>query len=117
LPTPRSRGYNPPPKASRELSSTEWREKSYEDAFQGALSGLAARRRTDPSFSIGDAEGTLRHLYVQEGNDQGGRGPLQDAILEATIAAYERYIELWRKEGTDPAPPPRKEPPHEHRDP
>jgi len=42
----------------------------------------------------------LRHLYIQEGNDWCSRGMLQDAILAATIAAHEEFIEEWRKEGT-----------------
>lgn len=80
------------------MSIEEWRERKYEETFEGELAGLATRRRIDPSFTIDDAEGTLRHLYIQEGNDQGGRGSLQDAILGATIAAYEQFIDAWRKE-------------------
>jgi hypothetical protein len=64
------------------------------------LAGLAARKKVDPSFTLDDAEGTLRHLYIQEGNDWCSRGMLQDAILAATIAAHEEFIEEWRKEGT-----------------
>jgi hypothetical protein len=81
------------------LASTEWRDRAYEEAFVNVLSGLEARRRVDPAFSLADAEGTLRHLYIQEGNDQGARGPLQDALLEAAIAAHEQFIDKWRKEG------------------
>jgi len=82
------------------LSSIEWRDRTYETTYDGILSVLAERRKIDPSFTMSDAEGTLRHLYVQEGNDQGARGPLQDAILEATIAAYEQFIDMWKKERT-----------------
>lgn len=80
------------------MPSLEWRDRAYEEAFERTISGLDARRKADPSFSISDAEGVLRHLYVQEGNDWTGRGLLQDAILAATIAAYEHYIEAWRAE-------------------
>jgi hypothetical protein len=82
------------------VSSSEWRERTYEETYESVLTSLAKQRKIDPSFKIDDAEGTLRHLYVQEGNEQGARGPLQDAILEATISAYEQFIDLWRKEGT-----------------
>jgi hypothetical protein len=82
------------------MSHREWRERAYEETLEGELGALAARRKIDPSFAIADAEGTLRHLYVQEGNDQIGRGLLQDIILGATIAAYEQFIDMWRKERT-----------------
>jgi hypothetical protein len=32
-----------------------------------------------------------------DGNDQGGRGPVQDIDLAATIAAYERFIAEWKR--------------------
>jgi hypothetical protein len=82
------------------LSSIEWRDRAYEDSLETTLAGLEARRKIDPSFSITDAEGTLRYLYVQEGNDWCSRGMLQDAILAAQIAAHEQFIESWRNEGT-----------------
>jgi hypothetical protein len=82
------------------LSTVEWRDRRYEETLESVLAALATQRKIDPSFTADDAEGTLRHLYIQEGNDQGARGPLQDAILGATIAAYEQFIDMWRKEGT-----------------
>jgi hypothetical protein len=84
------------------VSSPEWRDRAYHDAFERTLTGLGARRRVDPSFTVEDAEGVLRNLYVQEGNDWIGRGLLQDAVLEATIAAYEHYIAEWRAENAPP---------------
>ncbi len=80
------------------MSSLDWRDRAYDEAFERTISGLEARRRADPAFSIGDAEGVLKHLYVQEGNDWTGRGLLQDAVLAATIAAHEHYIEEWKAE-------------------
>jgi hypothetical protein len=91
--------YSPVERGSTALSSLEWRDRKYEETLESILAALAARRRVDPTFMIEDAEGTLRHLYVQEGSDP-GRGPLQDAILGATIAAHEQFIDMWRKEGT-----------------
>jgi hypothetical protein len=82
------------------LSSIEWRDRAYEDSLETTLSGLEARRKADPSFTIADAEGTLRHLYILEGNDWCSRGMLQDAVIAAQIAAHEQFIESWRNEGT-----------------
>jgi hypothetical protein len=80
------------------LSSLEWRDRAYDETLDGVLNGLEARRKIDPSFSIRDAEGILKHLYIQEGNDWCSRGMLQDAILAATIAAHEQFIESWKTE-------------------
>jgi hypothetical protein len=79
------------------MASLEWRDRAYEESLETTLSGLEGRRRRDPSFAIEDAEGTLRHLYVKEGNDG---GMLQDAVLAAQIAAYEQFIEAWKREST-----------------
>jgi hypothetical protein len=84
------------------LSSLEWLDRAYSENFSSALAGLEARRRTDPRFSVSDAEGVLRHLYVQEGHDLGARGLLQDAVLSATIAAHEQFINEWRASGPEP---------------
>ncbi len=86
------------------MASLDWRERAYEDSLQSTISGLEARRKVDPSFTIEDAEGTLRHLYVLEGNDWCSRGMLQDAVIAAQIAGHEEFIEAWRREGTDSIP-------------
>lgn len=49
----------------------------------------------DAPYTIEEAKGVLKHLYIQEGNDQGGRGELQDICLSALIAAYESFIAHW----------------------
>jgi hypothetical protein len=81
------------------LASLDWRDRAYDETLEAVLAGLEERRKIDPSFSIDDAEGVLRHLYIQEGNDWSARGLLQDAVLAATIAAYEEYIEAWKARG------------------
>ncbi len=87
------------------MASIEWRDRAYEETYEAVLAALGARRTADPAFSVGDAEGVLKHLYVREGNDDGSRGMLRDAELEATIAAYEQFIFKWKAEGA-PAPGP-----------
>lgn len=75
---------------------TDWRDAKYDEVFHDTLRSLEMRRQNDASFSIADAEGVLKHLYIQDGNDWGGRGDLQDTILAATIAAYESFIAEWK---------------------
>jgi hypothetical protein len=80
------------------VSALEWRDRAYEETLESVLNGLETRRMRDPSFSMEDAEGALKSLYVQEGNDWCSRGMLQDAILAATIAAHEQFIASWEAE-------------------
>lgn len=79
-------------------SSSEWRDIMYDKVFQQELRGLSRRRVQDPSCTVEDLEGILRHLYHAEGSDWGGRGEVQDISLAATIAAYERVIAAWKAE-------------------
>lgn len=76
----------------------DWRDQKYIDVFDGTLNGLERRRAVDPAFSIEDVENQLVHLYVLDGNDWLGRGVLGDIVSEATIAAYELFIEEWKIE-------------------
>jgi hypothetical protein len=74
----------------------EWRDIKYEETFEQELRGLRRRRESDPSCTPEDLEGTLRHLYIMDGADWGGRGDVQDTIMAATIAAYEHFIAQWK---------------------
>lgn len=89
--------YTSAPEEAGSMSTTEWRDAKYDEVFNDTLRGLERRRLTDACFTVQDAEGTLRHLYIQDGNDQGGRGGVQDILLEASIAAYETFITSWKK--------------------
>ena len=73
-------------------NSEDWKAVKYRQVFDDETRGLVRRLEADPGCSVEDIEGTLRNLYIMDGADHGGRGPLQDIILSATIAAYERFI-------------------------
>jgi hypothetical protein len=79
-------------------ASADWRDIKYGETFEQELLGLRRRRELDPSCTVADLEGTLKHLYVMDGAGWGGRGDLQDTILAATIAAYEYFIAQWKAE-------------------
>jgi hypothetical protein len=79
-------------------ASVEWRDISYGETFEAEIRGLRRRREFDPACTIADLEGTLRHLYIMDGADWGGRGDLQDIVMAATIAAYEHFIARWKAE-------------------
>lgn len=74
------------------MLTTAWKETTYDDTYSTTLRSLQRRRADDPSFTLDDAKGQLRHLYVNDGNNWVGRGELQDIIVQAMIDAYECYI-------------------------
>jgi len=78
-------------------ASEEWREIKYKETFEEETRGLI-RRRSNSDCEIEDLEGILKALYIMDGADQGGRGDVQDTIMAATIAAYERFIYEWKAE-------------------
>ncbi|GHV95341.1 hypothetical protein AGMMS50293_16610 [Spirochaetia bacterium] len=78
--------------------SEEWRDIKYAETFEEELRGLERRRKADSNCKVADLEGILKHLYIMDGADWGGRGDVQDTIMAATIAAYERFIAQWKAE-------------------
>jgi len=78
--------------------SEDWREIRYKETFDEETRGLTRRRQSDPNCKIEDLQGILKALYIMDGADQGGRGDVQDTIMAATIAAYERFISEWKAE-------------------
>ncbi len=79
-------------------SLTDWQDRKYAETFEDELRGLERRRAADPNCTIADLEGTLKHLYIMDGSDWLGRGGVQDAVMAATIAAYEHFIASWKAE-------------------
>ncbi len=80
------------------MSMTAWRDAAYDESYDKTYKSLVRRRAEDPLFKISDLAGILLHLYVQDGNDQGGRGGLQDALLQSMIDAHEHFLADWKAE-------------------
>jgi len=78
--------------------SQEWQDVKYTKTFEEELRGLERRRAADSGCTIADIEGTLKHLYIMDGADWGGRGGVQDTVMAATIAAYEHFLANWKAE-------------------
>ena len=74
------------------LTEETWQDKKYRETFDEEVRGIQSRLAHDPQCRIADLEGILRGLYANQGADWLGRGEVQDIILNATIAAYEKVI-------------------------
>ena len=78
--------------------TTEWEDITYKQVFDEETLGLERRKAYDGNLSIVELENILQSLYINEGNNYGGRGPVGDIMMSATIAAYERFIGEWKRE-------------------
>ena len=77
--------------------SLEWQNKKYTEIFEQETRGLKRRMESPCGCTAEELQSVLNNLYIMDGADQGGRGALQDTILAATIAAYERFISEMKK--------------------
>ncbi|HPE37629.1 MAG TPA: hypothetical protein PK625_10780 [Spirochaetales bacterium] len=80
------------------MSSTAWRDEAFRTSYDDTLASLTKRRNSEPDFSVDSLRGILKHLYEQDGNDQFGRGELQDLILRGIIEAHEDFLAGWESE-------------------
>ena len=80
------------------MSADGWRDKKFQEVFDIVYATTKYRRLLDPGFGIKDLERLLAILYVNEGNDQSGRGCLGDTVSAATIAAHEQVLAEWRRD-------------------
>lgn len=78
--------------------SVEWRDIEYNRVYDEEIRGLKRRRQNDKTVTLEELQGILDSLYIIDGNDQDGRGPLGDTTITAQIAAYEHIIQEWTEE-------------------
>ena len=78
-------------------SVADWKNVKYNETLEEELRGLQRRRNANPSLTVEDIEGVLKHLYILYGGE-GDRGEVQELARAATIAAYESFIADWKAE-------------------
>jgi hypothetical protein len=72
-------------------------EEVFARTYREETTGLERRLQFDPGLSVADVEGMLRTFYDFEGQDMLGRGLRGDAVLAATIEAYEDFAERLKQ--------------------
>ncbi len=75
-----------------------WEDQKYNEVLDDEYRLLERRRAHDSNCTVEDIEGQLKALYIREGQNVDGRGQLGDIVMSATIAAYEAFIDNWKKE-------------------
>jgi hypothetical protein len=80
----------------------DWRQEKFDEIFDTVYATTQYRRFNDSSFTLKDLERLLETLYVNDGNDQGGRGKVGDITSEATIAAHEQVLAEWKRSKEEP---------------
>lgn len=80
------------------MENKNWLDDHFRSLFEDEMRVLERRRASDSSLTIEDLQGSLESLYSAQGADWEGRGPVADAAIDASVAAYEAFIEKWKKE-------------------
>jgi hypothetical protein len=75
----------------------DWRDVLYERVMEEETRGLLFRSKHDAIFTIADLKGLLDSLYRTQGDDWLGRGEVGSITIDATIAAYEKFIAQWNR--------------------
>jgi hypothetical protein len=72
--------------------TTNWEDAIYARVFEDELRMLERRFANNAASSLAEVENQLKSLYVSEGNNWEGRGPIGDITFAAMIAAFEGFI-------------------------
>jgi hypothetical protein len=82
--------------------TANWEDEIYARVFEDELRMLERRFANNASSNIAEVEAQLKSLYVSEGNNWEGRGPIGDITFAATIAAFEQFIANYKYAGRRP---------------
>ncbi len=72
-------------------------EKKFEEVFEEVCNYVDNQRKSS-DFSLHDLKEMLNTEYINEGKGWTGRSEIQEAIVQATIAAYQEKIAQWENE-------------------
>ncbi len=82
------------------MEISDWRERTYNDAFKNAVIYVENMRAKDPKFTLNDLEAMLQSEYDRQGLAWEGRGEVVELMIEATIAGMQQELTLWKRELT-----------------
>jgi len=82
----------------KDMDITSWRDAAYNSKFENTVKFIQNMKNTDPTFTIKELEGMLQSEYDREGLAWDGRGEVVEIAIQATIAAMQHELVIWRKE-------------------
>ena len=74
------------------MQTPAWEDEIYARIFEEETRMLERRFAGNAASNMAEVEGQLKSLYISEGNNWEGRGPIGDITFAATIAAFEHFI-------------------------
>ena len=82
------------------MNIVEWREETYKQMFESTTAFVKHLKNNDDKFGIANLEAMLQSEYDRQGLAWDGRGEVVELNIEATIAALQNEIIIWKKELT-----------------
>ncbi len=80
------------------MNIAEWREETYKQMFESTTAFVKHLKNNDEEFMIADLEAMLQSEYDRQGLAWDGRGEVVELNIEATIAALQNELIIWKKE-------------------
>ncbi len=80
------------------MDITSWRDTAYNNKFESTVKFIRNIRSADSTFTIKDLEGMLQSEYDRQGLAWDGRGEVVEIAIQATIAAMQQELVIWKKE-------------------
>ncbi|QGU94289.1 hypothetical protein GOM49_03405 [Clostridium bovifaecis] len=75
---------------------TNWEEMHFNKIFEETYNSLKYAVDNSCNYTIENLKGLLQNLYVQQGNNQLGRGEAMDISVDAQIAACETLLAEYK---------------------
>lgn len=69
-----------------------WEEICYNSVFEDTYNSLKQTIKNNPDYDAKNIISLLENLYIQQGNNQLGRGEKMNITIEAQIAACEAIL-------------------------
>lgn len=73
-----------------------WEELHFNKIFEETYNSLKFAIENSSNYTVENLKGLLQNLYVQQGNNQLGRGEAMDISINAQVAACEALLAEYK---------------------
>lgn len=78
------------------MENYNWQEVHYNNVFRETYNSIKDAILNNSNYKLENLNGLLQNLYLQQGNNQLGRGEALDICIEAQIAACEGLLAEYK---------------------